>query len=167
MAHGYKNPPVLHNDCIYEDWKNELEIWKRLTDVPKEKQALAVTLSSLSGQAKAKSLEIPVDTLNKENGLKTLIEALDKLYLRVKVDLSYTAFREFDTFAKTEEMSMDEFIIEYERRYGQCKKYEMVLPDAVLSFKLLDSSGLSQKEKQLVLIAAQDRKFDSMKSALK
>ena len=167
MAQGYKNPPVLHNDCIYEDWKNELAIWKRLTDVPKEKQALAVTLSSLSGQAKAKSLEIPVDTLNKENGLNTLIEAIDKLYLRDKVDLSYTAFREFDTFAKTEEMSMDEFIIEYERRYGQCKRYEMVLPDAVLSFKLLDSSGLSQKEKQLVLTAAQDRKFDSMKSALK
>ena len=61
---------------------------------------------------------------------------------------------------------MDEFIIEYERRYGQCKKYKMVLPDAVLLFKLLDSSSLSQKEKQLVLTAVQDRKSDSMKSAL-
>jgi len=95
--------------------------------------------------------------MNKQNGLKTLIEAFDELYLRDNVDLSYPALRELGTFAKTEEINMDEFIIEYERRYGQCKKYEMMLPDAVLSFKLLDSSGLSQNKKQLVLTAAQDR----------
>ena len=87
MDQGYKNPLILNSDCMYEDWENDLEIWKCLMDVPKEKQALAVTLSSLSGQAKAKSIEIPVSTLNKENGLKTLIEALDKLYLRDKEDL--------------------------------------------------------------------------------
>ena len=43
----------------------------------------------------------------------------------------------------------------------------MVLSDAVLSFKLPYSSGLSQKEKQLAFTAAQDIKLDSMKSALK
>jgi len=49
MAQSYKNPPVLQSDCIYEDWKNEPEIWINITYLPKDKQALAVTLSSLSG----------------------------------------------------------------------------------------------------------------------
>ena len=70
MAQGYKNPSVLQSDRIWEDWKNELEIWRKFTeDVLKEKQALAVTLSSVSGEAKTISLEILVDTLNEEGGL--------------------------------------------------------------------------------------------------
>ena len=39
----------------YETWKNELEIWRRMTDVDEKKQALAVTLS-LQGQARAKAV---------------------------------------------------------------------------------------------------------------
>ena len=43
----------------------------------------------------------------------------------------------------------------------------MEYPDSVLVFKLLDNAGLSVKERLLVLTAASERKFSSMKSALK
>ena len=62
---------------------------------------------------------------------------------------------------------MIDFILEYERRYNQCKKYQMKLPEAVLSFRLLDSANLSSKDKQLALTAASDLKFGSTKSTLK
>jgi len=39
MAQSFKNPPVLQNDCIYGDWKSELEIWRHLTDVWKKTDA--------------------------------------------------------------------------------------------------------------------------------
>ena len=43
----------------------------------------------------------------------------------------------------------------------------MVLPELVLAFKLLDSAGLSQKERQLALTATSTSDFSSMKSSLK
>ena len=61
---------------------------------------------------------------------------------------------------------MSSFIIEFERRYDLCKKSDMSLPDAFLSFKLLNSAGLSETDRQLALTAAKDLKFLSMKSAL-
>ena len=165
-SNSYKNPPKLGTNTVYETWKTEIAVWRLVTDLPKKKQALAVTLS-LAGQARAKALEIEVADLNKDDGLDTLITELDGLFRKETVDLAYEAFSNFDKYRKTAEVSMSEFILEYERRYNQCKKYDMTLPDAVLSFRLLDNAGLSQKEKQLALTASSDLKFSSMKSALK
>ena len=157
-SNSYKNPPKLGTNTVYETWKTEIAVWRLVTDLPKKKQALAVTLS-LAGQARAKALEIEVADLNKDDGLDTLITELDGLFRKETVDLAYEAFSNFDKYRKTAEVSMSEFILEYERRYNQCKKYDMTLPDAVLSFRLLDNAGLSQKEKQLALTASSDLKF--------
>ena len=43
---------------------------------------------------------------------------------------------------------MSSFIIEFERRYYLFKKSDMSLPDAVSSFKLLDSASLSEMDTQ-------------------
>ena len=166
QSHNYKIPPSLGPDTNYETWKNELEIWKLVTDVKTEKQALAVTLS-LTGQARAKALEIDATQLNSRDGMNILLTALDTLFLQDEVDLAYTAYSDFERLRKEEDMSMSDFIIEYERRYNICRKYKMDYPDSVLAFKLLDNAGLSVKERQLVLTAASDRNFSSMKSALK
>ena len=71
MAKNYKNPPVLGNDTLYETWKNEIEIWKWVTDLEKKKQALAVTLS-LSGQAREKALQIPAAELEDDTDMTKL-----------------------------------------------------------------------------------------------
>ena len=166
MAQSYKNPPSLEPETVYETWKNELAIWKLVTDVKPEKQALAVTLS-LSGQARAKALEIDAAELNTVDGMNILLTSLDTLFLQDEVDLAYKAYSDFERLTKGDDMSMGDFIIEYERRYNICRRHKMEYPDAVLAFKLLDNSGLSVKERQLVLTTASDRKFSSMKSALK
>ena len=111
-----------------------------------EKQALAVTLS-LTGQAKAKALEIDVAQLNTEDGMNILLTALDTLFLQDEVDLAYNAYSDFERLKKEENMSMSDFIIEYERRYI-CRKYQIEYPDSVLAFKLLDNACLSVKERQ-------------------
>lgn len=147
---------MLGQNTVYETWKTEIAVWR----------PLAVTLS-LEGQARAKALEIEVTDLNKDNGLDTLITELDALFKKETVDLAYEAYSNFDKYRKTADVSMSEFILEYERRYSQCKKYDMALPDAVLSFRLLDNADLTQKERQLALTASSDLKFSSTKSTLK
>lgn len=80
-AGNYKNPPPFDEKTAYESWKNEVEIWRRVTDLDKKKQALAVTLS-LTGRARDSALEISAEDLNADTGMQTLIAKLDSVFLK-------------------------------------------------------------------------------------
>jgi hypothetical protein len=100
MATAYKNPPNFDDQRDnYEVWKNELEIWQRVTDLEKKKQALAVTLT-LRGQARTKALEIKAETLNTEDGMSELLNALDSIFQKDKVDIAYNTPISMDTSEK-------------------------------------------------------------------
>ena len=107
---SYKNPPALDTDKPYETWKSEIEIWKLVTEIKKEKQALAI-VSSLSGQARQKALEISVTDLNQTTGVDKLIAELDGIFLKDKVDLAYEAYTRFELFKKAATMSMTDYIV--------------------------------------------------------
>ena len=165
MAAGYKNSPKFEEDC-YERWKNELEIWQLVTDLEKKKQALAVTLS-LTGKAREAALNIKAEDLNSDEGMKALIQTLDKLFLQETIDSAYDAYKNFDGFRKPGDMHINDYIVEFDQRYQKSVKHKMTLPDAVLAFKLLDNANLSNHERQLALTACTDLSYDKMKSAMK
>ena len=166
-SHGnFKNPPIFDPKFrTYEAWKNEIEVWKLVTELKPEKQALAVSLS-LTGNAKEVAMEIKAADLAKDTGMDTLIKELDKVFLRDDKDKAYEAYRDFDIFRKSESMSMTDYIVEFDKRYSKSKKHDMALPEAVLAFRLLDNAGLSTKDRQLALTASSDLNYLSMKSAL-
>ena len=111
-----------------------------------KKQALAVALC-LKGQARARAIEIKKETLNSDNGMDELLKALDELFLKDEVDIAYSAYTDFDSYKRSEGVSMVDFIVEFERRNNLCKKHNMELPDTILAFKLLDSSCLQEQER--------------------
>ncbi|CAG2191494.1 unnamed protein product [Mytilus edulis] len=164
-APSYKNPPGLTKDKSYQQWKNEVKMWQLVTDLDKKKRGLALALS-LQGKPREVALEVDPSDLNVDEGVDKLITELDKLFEKDKIDQAYAAYTVFDKFHRIDDVSMSDYIIEFEQRYNKCKKYEMVLPDAILAFKLLDNAGLSQSNRQLALTACSDLKFDTMKSAL-
>ncbi|CAG2240934.1 unnamed protein product [Mytilus edulis] len=164
-APSYKNPPGLTKDKSYQQWKNEVKMWQLVTDLDKKKRGLALALS-LQGKPREVALEVDPTDLNVDEGVDKLITELDKLFEKDKIDQAYAAYTVFDKFHRIDDVSMSDYIIEFEQRYNKCKKYEMVLPDAILAFKLLDNAGLSQSNRQLALTACSDLKFDTMKSAL-
>ena len=166
MAVNYKIPPKFDEARSYESWKNEVNIWKRVTELAKKKQALAVALG-LEGRAREVAMEIPADDLDKDNGMDTLLEKLDGVFQLEEKDRAYEAYSQFDRMTKDAAVSMADYIIDFEQRYNRIKKYDMKLPDAVLAFKLLDTACLDEKNRQLALTACPDLKFSSMKAALK
>ncbi|KAK7907197.1 hypothetical protein WMY93_015809 [Mugilogobius chulae] len=165
-AGNYKIPPPFDEKTSYETWKNEIEIWRLVTDLDKKKQALAVTLS-LAGRARESALEIPAGDLNADTGMATLLTKLDSVFLKEEKDRQYEAYTEFDRITRESGVSMVDYIVEFERRYNRLQKFKMELPDAVLAFKLLDTAGLNIKDKQLALTACSSVSFANMKSALK
>ena len=167
MAVNYKIPPTFSEESNYGVWKNEVDIWRLVTDLDKKKQALAVALR-LSGKPREVALEIPSGSLNADDGMTVLINTLDSVFLTDEHDNSYLAYTQFEQFRKLSDMCMNDYIIDFERLYNKTKKFNMELPDTVLAFKLLDSCQLSLQEKQLALTATKgDKSYLSMKSALK
>ncbi|VDI06062.1 Hypothetical predicted protein [Mytilus galloprovincialis] len=159
MATSFKNPPTFDpRSMTYETWKNEISVWQLVTDLKVDKQALAVSLT-LTGNAREVAMDVPAADLAKEDGMAKLITQLDKAFLRDDKDKAYEAYKNFDTFVKTENLSMSDYIIEFDKRYSKSKKYDMTLPEAVLAFKLLDNAGLSSRDKQLALTASSDVKI--------
>ena len=117
---GYKNPPRFSEED-YEQWKNEIQVWKLVTDLEKKKQALAVTLT-LTGKAKEAALGNTADRLNQDDGMDILIDTLDKLFLRENKDLAYESYMNFDYFKRKDDMNMSKYIIEFDQRYEKMKK---------------------------------------------
>ena len=133
-------------------------MWQLVTELKKEKQALAVSLS-LTGNARETAMELPAGELGKENGMELLLAQLDKVFLRDDKDKAYEAYKNFDEFKKAENMTISDYIVEFDKRYNKAKKHDMALPEAVLAFKILDRAGLSMQEKQLALTACTDLKY--------
>uniref|UniRef100_A0AAV2KYC4 Integrase catalytic domain-containing protein n=1 Tax=Knipowitschia caucasica TaxID=637954 RepID=A0AAV2KYC4_KNICA len=152
MVSNYRVPPKFDEARPYECWKNEVSIWRLVTELDKTKQALAVALG-LEGRARETALEISVVDLNKDDGMETLLAKLDAVFLIEEKDRAYEAYSHFDSITKGSALSMADYIIDFEQRYNRMKKYNMTLPDAVLAFKLLDTACLEEKSRQLALTA--------------
>ncbi|XP_055954635.1 uncharacterized protein LOC130010710 [Patella vulgata] len=160
-----KNPPDMKGKT-YEQLKNEIAMWQILTDLDKKKRAIAIALSLEVGRkARQKAQDIPAADLNVDGGVQILLTELDKVFEKDKIDRAYSAYTAFDQFKRKEE-SMSVYIMEYEQKYTQMKKFDMTLPQAVLAFKLLDGANLSKRERQLALTACPTIQFEEMKSAL-
>ncbi|MGL5730564.1 MAG: hypothetical protein ACRCX5_05520, partial [Bacteroidales bacterium] len=131
--------------CVSQSWK-------------KKKQALAIALS-LTGRARNAALEISANDLNKDDGMKTILDKLDSVFLKEEKDRQYDAYTEFDRITREHGIPMADYIIKFESKYNKLRNFGMTLPDAVLAFKLLDTAGLDAKDKQLALTACSTLTF--------
>lgn len=166
MAASYKVPPKFDEARPYECWKNKINVWMRVTDLDRKKQELAVALG-LEGRAWETAMEIPAEDLDSDSGMTTSMAKLDGVFLKEEKDCAYETYTYFDGITKSSLVSMADYIIDFEQCYNRMKKYDMALPDAVLSFKLLETACLNEKNRQLALRACTELKFSSRNSTLK
>ena len=160
MSSFVKTPPTWETDMPYDAWKNEVDIWKRLTDLPAKKLGLAVALS-LSGRRREVAMEVGGETLESENGLKDLLEKLDSIFGKEQLtNLTRCTLLMYS-------VSVIEHIADFERAYTKMKRFKMELPDSILACKLLHSCNLTSNERQLVLSASNELNFDTMKKSLR
>ena len=64
-------------------------------------------------------------------------------------------------------MTVSEYVLEFEHLYKRMIEHEMILPDPVLTFKLLDGANITSDERKLALTFCVDLKYEKMKLALK
>ena len=166
MAFNIKTPPPLSKSTSYDAWLKEIEIWQTFTDLAKTKQGPAIFLS-LEGRAREAVLELEVSVISSETGVAEIISKLNGLYLKDKAQSAYEAYDAFETFKRPDNMSMNDFIIEFERLYKKSENFGTKLSTDVLAYRLLKSANISKQHEQLAKATLDELKYDQMKNQLK
>ena len=166
MASNYKNPPLMSDGLTYEDWKTELQIWANVTDLDKKKQGSAVFLS-LQGKARetVRASCSPTD-MSRDDGLQSITNALDKLYLKEASQDQFENFDSFIGFRRPSSMPIKDYIIEWDLKYKRLVSHKMALPDGVQAYALLKSANLSTQQEQLCRATCFELTYKNMKQQI-
>lgn len=149
-SRGFKNPPVLTSN--YRKYKKEVELWSVCCKLEKSEKGPALALSLPEGSVREKVIEeLGVTKLAVDDGIKVLLNFLDKFLLKDEFNEAYDRYVEFDSHVRSENMSMEDYIMDFQRKYQQVKGSKVVLPESILAFRMLDKANLEPKMKQLVV----------------
>ena len=161
-----KNPPVLADLDNYEQWKEDVLIWKEVTDLAKNKQALAVHLT-LKGQAKEVANQVTTDDKKKDEGLAILLQKLDEAFLKEPERRKFMAYQDFEECVRKDGMSICDFMREFDTKYFKMKAKNMSLPDEVLAFRLVKNCRLTDVQKDQVMASTKPLSFTEVRATLK
>ena len=84
-------------------------------------------------------------SLNSENGLKFLLDKIKSLYAKDIHSLAYIAYNKFETFHRSDEMSIVDYFNESEPLFNQIKHY--YIPTGVLTYRVLKNANITQEKK--------------------
>ena len=149
------NIPRLTGSTHYELWKLQTQAWTVVTELSKEKQAVAVALN-LPEDDKRKIKEkvfgeLELDVLNSENGMGVLFEFLDKYLLEDELMNSWNKFEDFEKFERKPGQNMREYVADFDLKFRKLEKLHIKLPPEILAFKLLKNANLRKQERMIVL----------------
>ena len=147
--------PVYKPERSYELFKTELELWNDITDLADEKRGVAIALS-LPDDDKCHLRSTVLEKVDKtklkaRDGLKVLIELLDKLLGEDELEDSMRKYEDFEDYKRGRSETIQQFIVNFEGKYDKIKNAGIALPAQVLAFKLLRTSGISREDKKLCL----------------
>ena len=123
-----KTPPMLSKSSCYEDYKKLLELWTKFTVLPVKEQGTAVLLS-LEGKAQEAVLELDVSVITGDTGVSKIIERLDKIYLQDTLIKKYEALDNFENYKRPPDVSVSEYILEFDKRYLKTKNLGTQMSD--------------------------------------
>ena len=89
-----KTSPVLVDEDGYGEWLNDVKLWQLFTDLDKKKQCPALYLT-LTARARECVRELTPQVIGGDDGVKKIIEKLDKLFMKDQNTRAYLAFKEF------------------------------------------------------------------------
>ena len=156
----------MSDDISYEDWKTDVGIWSDCTDLAAAKQGGAVFLS-LSGKAQATvRAGVTRDEMKSSDGLDKVLAALDVLFKKDETCSSYSTYEHFTKFKRSPDMSIEDYMIEFNIRYSKVKTLKMSLPDGVLAYYLLECANLTEEQQNICRATCTELTFSSMKEKI-
>ena len=161
-----KKPPLLSHQKSYSDWVRLVNIWSKFTDLNAEKQGPALVMA-LEGKALDAILELTDDEIASARGVKRILEKLDSIYKKDKLNEKFTDLECFESFKRQATQGVSEFIAEFDKLHVRAKKHGAQWSDDVLGFKLLKAANLNSRDEQLIKATVTEIKYDQIKKKIK
>ena len=162
----YKAPPILSKSISYENWLKEIKIWQQFTNLSANKQGPAIFLT-LEGKSREAILELDIEKIGSETGVDHVTSKLNTLYSRDKIQTAYESYDRFEKFQRSPDMSISDFIIEFERLLSKTKSYGTTMSSDILAYRVLKSANISEQHEQLARATVADFTYEEMKDKLK
>ena len=77
--------------------------------------------------------------LTAETGINESLEVLNDLYLKDEVCLAYETYEAFENFIRPASLTINDYIIHFERLHNKARGYKMEIHDGVLAYRLLNT----------------------------
>ena len=159
-------PPNFSEDRPYEDWKRLVSWWIIQTDIPKEKQGLAIA-SSLQGKALDAVLQLDDNNINCNAGADNVIKQLDTIYKKNSLTQKIEDIERFETLRRADNITIKEYIREFEKCISQLKTHKIEYPVDVQGYKLLKGANIPSTEEKMIRASCTDLEYDSVHKKLK
>ena len=144
-------PPVLKDgQGSYEGYKRELEVWQLMIGEPTKEGPLVFRSLQTNFKAKSAISELTVTQIGSKDGVKLILEKLDKAYLGDENIRIITCLEKFETFKRLPSVNMTSFILEFERLHSQLKSHGITYPDGVLAYRIMKAASISSEHEQLL-----------------
>ena len=136
----------------YSHWKSLVEVWQDLTELSSDKRADALLLT-LDPDGQNLAMQVPREERKADDGVAKILEKLDTLYEQNTTQKLFSVFEKFEMFRRAPETSLAKYISDFEIITNELKALKVVIPEALLAFKLLKYAGLSEECARIVRIA--------------
>ena len=148
-------PAFISGTKSYGQYKKDLQMWSRITQVDKKLQAELVVykLEGHPSGIKEKILTALDGKLaENEKGIDELIKFLDEIYLQDEMADAWEKYKSFEEYSYDDKsLSMAEFISEWHTRKTMAKTSGCDYSDSILAFKLLEKANLGESDVKVVL----------------
>ena len=172
--------PVLDNvQDSYVNFRKEVTMWETVTTIPEEKRAITLLLK-LPPKAKSVALDVPQEELSKGktysiegggsrkiSGVQRLLEVLDTIFLEDINKEKFKAYRDIRNYKRQKNQSIQDFLLEYDKRIRRLKEFGINLPEEVLAFEVLDSSNLTSEQESMANATVQELSYTAMKDQIR
>ena len=112
--------------------------------------ALTLPETGLKINIREKVFEEIGDKLNHDEGMKNLIEFLDKHLGKDELSEAYDKYVQFERYVRKEDESMESFISTFDSLHQKLSKSEMTLPSPMLCFKLISSANIGPEKEMFI-----------------
>lgn len=162
-----KLPPDPSAATNYIQWRNDCRLWAKLTDVPKVKQGLSLQFATQK-DPNVHEIVCALDStkVEAEAGLELVIKCLDDVYIQDKTECSYEAYESFEKMRRKDSETIKDFCLRFSTQLKRTQSYGTTMSDDLVAYRLLQSTNLSEAQKQLVRASAKEFSLAEIEKSL-
>ena len=152
----------------FELWKKDADVWKLLTDVPQEKQGLALQYAC-RGNPRIHEAVLAVEPakVKCKEGFQNIVDALDIFFSVAKKDSELQAYQMFETLQRREDQIMADFLLDFDSVLRKIKSHGNVMSQNLLGLKLMRAANLTVVQQQIIKASIKEMEYAEVQAVIK